>query len=226
MTLNEIKEWLEENKDERGIKSWSKAGLNEMSTYGIGLTKLKTFAKNIKKDPKLARELWEEPVYDCRILSVLTDDPKLLTRERVEEQIKHTQFWMMSYAYVSNLLKDAPFKRELVLEWINEKDNLKRRMGFAMLSGVISAEKPVNVGFATAIIDRIEMEINSEENFVKDAMNNCLLGLGQINKELNEKAVAVAKRIGKVVVDYGDNSCEAPDCVKHLTSPRLQAKLG
>lgn len=225
MNFDYIKAWLEENKEERGIRSWEKAGLSGMSTYGIGLTKIKGFAKKIKKDVALARELWAQPVYDMKIISVLIDDPKLLTRERVEEQIKETEFWMMSYAYVSNLLSAAPFKRELVLEWIDEKNDIKRRMGFAMLAGVIKAENPVNTGFATAIIERIEKEINSEENFVKDAMNTCLLGLGQINRELNAKALGAAKRIGKVDVDYGENSCEAPDCVKHLSSPRLQEKL-
>lgn len=225
MNLNEIKAWLEENKEERGIRSWEKAGLSGMSTYGIGLTKIKDFAKKIRKDASLARELWAQPVYDMKIISVLVDDPKLLTRERVEEQLTDLDFWMMSYAYVSNLLSAAPFKKELVLEWINEKNDLKRRIGFNLLAGVIKGEKPVNTEFASAMIDRIEKEIRNEENFVKDAMNNCLLGLGQINKELNEKALGVAKRIGKVEVDYGQNSCEAPDCIKHLSSPRLQAKL-
>lgn len=225
MKLDEIINWLDENKDERGIKSWEKAGLTDMSTYGIGLTRLKAFAKKIKKDPNLARELWSKPVYDCKILSALVDDPKLLTRERVEDQIKDVQFWMMSYAYVSNLLSGAPFKKELVLEWINEKDDLKRRMGFAMLAPVIRAEEPVNMEFALTILDRIEKEINSEENFVKDAMNTCLLGLGQANRELNTRALEVAKNIGKVVVDYGFNSCEAPDCVKHLSSERIQKKF-
>ncbi len=225
MNLNEIKAWLEENKDERGIRSWEKAGLSKMSTYGIGLTRIKDYCKKIKKDVSLARELWAQPVYDMKIISVLVDDPKQLTRERVEEQLNDLDFWMMSYAYVSNLLSAVPFKKELVLEWINEKNDLKRRIGFNLLAGMIKGEKPVNTEFASAIIDRIEKELQGEENFVKDAMNNCLLGLGQINKELNEKALAVAKRLGKVEVDYGFNSCQAPDCVKHLSSPRLQAKL-
>ena len=106
------------------------------------------------------------------------------------------------------------------------ENDLKRRIGFNLLSGMIKNEKPVNNEFAFRILDRIEKEIQGEENFVKDAMNNCLLGLGQTNKELNEKALGVAKRIGRVEVDYGFNSCQAPDCVKHLSSPRIQAKFG
>ncbi len=225
MNLNEIKAWLEENKDERGIRSWENAGLSNMSTYGIGLTKIKAFTKKLKQDVVLARELWEQRNYDMRIISVLIDDPKQLTRERVEEQLNDLDFWMMSYAYVSNLLSAVPFKKELVLEWINEKNDLKRRIGFNLLAGMIKGEKPVKTEFASQILERIEREIQGEENFVKDAMNNCLLGLGQINKTLNERALGVARKIGKVEVDYGFNSCQAPDCVKHLSSPRIQAKL-
>jgi hypothetical protein len=57
---------------------------------------------------------------------------------------------------------------------------------------------------------------------VKDSMNNSIFTIGMRNKNLNQKAIAVAKKIGKVEVDYGDNSCEAINCIKHLTGNRVQ----
>ena len=67
--------------------------------------------------------------------------------------------------------------------------------------------------------------LHEEENFVKDAMNNALIMIGSRSKALNERAISVAKFIGKVEVDYGDNSCQAMDGVKHLNSDRIQSKL-
>ncbi|MBK7867006.1 MAG: DNA alkylation repair protein [Ignavibacteriales bacterium] len=221
MTVDQIGEWLHKNQNERGIKVWERLRYSDISTYGIGLTQLRKFAKGIKKDAKLAKELWEMPNYDMKIISILVDEPKKLTRERLEEQIKDLDFWMLSYAYTGSFLAVSPIKSEIAYEWLNSRDNIKRRIAFSLIVGVLNAEKPLNEEFASALIDRIEAEIQSEENFVKDQMNYALFGLGKMTKALHTKALAVAKKIGKVEVDYGDNSCEAPDCVKHLTSPRV-----
>lgn len=221
MTVDQIVEWLDENQDERGIKAWERLRYSDISTYGIGLTKLRKFAKGIKKDADLAKELWDKPVYDMKIISILVDEPKKLTRQRLEEQLKDLDFWMLSHAYTGSFLALSPIKSEIAYEWLNSKDDIKRRIAFALIVGVLNAEKPFNEEFAAALIDRIEAEIQSEENFVKDQMNYALFGLGKMSKALHSKALAAAKKIGKVDVDYGDNSCEAPDCVKHLTSPRV-----
>lgn len=221
MTVDQIIEWLDENQDERGIKAWERLRYSDISTYGIGLTKLRKFAKGIKKDADLAKELWDKPVYDMKIISILVDEPKKLTRQRLEEQLKDLDFWMLSHAYTGSFLALSPIKSEIAYEWLNSKDDIKRRIAFALIVGVLNAEKPFNEEFAAALIVRIEAEIQSEENFVKDQMNYALFGLGKMSKALHSKALAAAKKIGKVDVDYGDNSCEAPDCVKHLTSPRV-----
>lgn len=221
MTVDQIGAWLQENQNERGIKVWERLKYSEISTYGIGLTQLRKFAKGIKKDADLARELWEIPNYEMKIISILVDDPKKLTRQRLEEQIKDLDFWMLSYAYTGTLLAASPIKSEIAYEWLNSKEDIKRRIAFSLIVGVLNAEKPLNEDFASALIDRIEAEIQTEENFVKDQMNYALFGLGKLTKALHSKAFSVAKKIGKVEVDYGDNSCEAIDCVKHLSSPRV-----
>ena len=52
-----------------------------------------------------------------------------------------------------------------------------------------------------------------------------LLSIGKRNAKLNKFTLKAARAIGPVQVDYGDNSCEPPDIVKHLTSDWLQKKL-
>ena len=56
-------------------------------------------------------------------------------------------------------------------------------------------------------------------------MNNALFTIGKRNLELNQLALKVAQKIGKVEVDYGDNSCQAIDCIRNLNTPYLQNKL-
>jgi len=45
MNKKDVLEYLEENKDERGIQHWKNAGVSGLNSIGIGVTRLKAFAK-------------------------------------------------------------------------------------------------------------------------------------------------------------------------------------
>ena len=61
----------------------------------------------------------------------------------------------------------------------------------------------------------------------RGAMAGASMAIGKRNKALNRSAVKVAKAVGTIDVDYGDdNSCEPLDVLKHLTSDWLTKKLG
>ena len=62
----------------------------------------------------------------------------------------------------------------------------------------------------------IESKIASDKNWVKYAMNNALINIGVRNPQLERKAIAVAKRIGKVEVDHGETACKTPDAVPYI----------
>ncbi|MFH1198320.1 MAG: hypothetical protein V1720_21640 [bacterium] len=94
-----------------------------------------------------------------------------------------------------------------------------------LLYHIAKDDKEMKDEYFLKYISKIENEIRSEENFVKDAMNMSLFMMGQRNKVLNKSAIEAAKKIGQIEVDYGDNSCQALNVLKHLTSERVQKKL-
>ena len=77
-------------------------------------------------------------------------------------------------------------------------------------------------------IQRIQNSIHAEQDmWVRESMNGALMGIGKRNRKLNQAAIKAVKAIGPVDIDYGDdNSCEALDVLKHLTSDYLKQKLG
>lgn len=225
MTKTDILKILQENKDTRGMQHWEKAGIAGMNSFGIGMTKLKTYAKSAGKNHKLALELWNEPNFECKTLSTLIDDPKIISREQINNQVKDLHFWMLSHAYCNYLLPKYPKIQELAEEWAQSKNNLERRCGFQLFYQISKNDKILPDEYFYPLIEKIENEIQKEENFVKDAMNNALWAIGMRSKILNQKCISAAKNIGKVEVDYGANSCEAINVTKHLTSDRIQKKF-
>ena len=65
-------------------------------------------------------------------------------------------------------------------------------------------------------LERIESKIHTSKNWVKYSMNNALINIGLRNPGLKRRAVAAAKRIGKVDVDHGETSCKTPDAIPYI----------
>ncbi len=227
MTVEDVLALLEANRDERGIRHFEKPPIAaKLKSYGIGLTKLKALAKKIGKDAALAKELWKQSYYEALVISILIDDPKQLTEERVEQQLSKVESWMLSYIYCSTLLSKTKYLRDLAVKWIATDDELHKRCGYQLLYQVAQSDKKLEDSFFLPYVETIESELQSQENFVRDAMNNALWRIGQRSKALNQRCIAAAKKIGKVEVDYGDNSCQPADALKHLTSDRVRRQLG
>lgn len=224
MNKAEVFKLLENNKNDRGIASWQKFNYENWTSFGIGLTQLKLLAKKIGKNHELAIELWKEPNYDLKTIAILIEEPKKVDEIQIEEMVNDLSMWMMSHTWIQNLFCKVPFAIKLAEEWRNSENDVKRRCGFGFLYYLVKNKK-VPDSYFFPLLDLIETKIQQEENFVKDAMNNALFAIGQRSKELNMKCIHIAKKIGKIEVDYGDNSCEAVDVIKHLTSDRIQQKL-
>ena len=152
-----------------------------------------------------------------------------MTREQAESQIEDVHMGMLAHVYCScdATLAKSPFVKELAIDWMASDDATRRRCGYLLLYELGKKKgKAFDDAFFEPYLDRIRESIHSEENWVRDAMNASMLSIGKRNPHLHEKTLAVAKAIGPVHVDYGDNSCQAPDMVKHLTSESLLKKLG
>jgi 3-methyladenine DNA glycosylase AlkD len=225
MTLKQVMDLLSKHRNERGIEVWKNLKFKDIESMGIGLTQLKQLSRKVKQDHKLALELWESNNYDARVMAILIDEPDKVTVEQVEKQLKKCSYWLLSHVYCSCLMNKTPFALDLAVEWTDHKDPVHRRCGYLLLYQAAKNDKKLHNTFFEEYLEKIRKSIRSEENFVKDAMNNALYMIGRRNLELNAAAIAVAKKIGPVEVDYGDNSCKALNTLESLSDIRLQLKL-
>lgn len=229
MTKTQVLALLKKNQNERGIAHWKKraADADKLKSFGIGLTQLRKLAKQIGRDHQLAQQLWKSDVYDAKIVGLLIDDPKQLSREQAEEQVEGLQGGMLSHVFAScdATLAKTPFAFELARDWVESKDDMRRRCGYSLLYE-LSKKNPKGMDdpYLLDRIDHIRRAIDGEAVSVRAAMAGALLGIGKRNKKLNQAAVRAAKAIGPV--EYGDdNNCEPLNVLKHLTSDHLKKKL-
>ena len=222
---------LKDNTNERGVAHWKKRGVkgSKLKSFGIGLTQLRKIAKQIGRDHKLALQLFATNIYDAKVVGLLIDDPKQVTRAQAEEQVEKLQGGYLSHVFAScdATLAKTPFAFDLACDWMESEDPVRRKCAYSLIYE-LSKKNPKGMDdeFLLVLIDRIKHEIKDEDMWVRESMNTALMGIGKRNKKLNKAALRAAKAIGPVDIDYGDdNSCEPLDVVKHLTSDYLKKKL-
>jgi 3-methyladenine DNA glycosylase AlkD len=232
MTKTEVLELLEENRDARGEANWKEMGdrTGGLNSFGIGLTRLRAIAKHVGRDHDLALELWNERNHDARIIGLLIDDPKQLTRDQVEKQVDGAGAGMLGHVLSScdATLPKSPIAFEIAQDWMASKDPVRRSCGYGLVYELAKDKKDKRLtdGFFLGCVETIRATIAEEENRVRVAMGGALMSIGKRNKTLNAAAIEVARAIGPIDFSDGDRKCEPMDVLKHLTSDYLRHRLG
>ena len=232
MTKSQVLALLKEHRNERGIENWKKLGAktHDLKSFGIGLTQLRKLGRRVGRNHKLAQKLWTTDVYDAKVIGLLIDDPKLMSREQAEEQVEDLRGGLLSHVFAScdATLAKTSFAFELAGDWMESEDDMRRRCGYTLLYELSKKNpKGMDDAFLLGRIEHIQDAIPGEEMSVRAAMGGALIGIGKRNRKLNKAAVRAAKTIGPINMEYEDGrSCEPLNVLKHLTSDYIREKLG
>jgi 3-methyladenine DNA glycosylase AlkD len=231
MTKAQVLALLKEHSNPRGVEHWkrSAASARGVKSFGIGLPQLRRVARQIGRDRTLALQLWNSEYYDAKVIGLLIDDPRQITREQAEQQVEQLGTGMLAHVFAScdATLAKAPLAFGLATDWMTSADSVRRRCAYGLLYELSKKKvKGMDDDFLLARIEHIRDNIHGEEMWVRESMSAALMGIGKRNRVLNQAAIDAARAIGPVDIDYGDdNDCEPLDVLKHLTSPALQQRL-
>ena len=232
MNVSDVLDRLEAERDERGIANWARlgAGTGGLKSYGIGLTRLRALAKQLGRDHALAQALWATDVHDARVLALLVDDPARMTREQAERQVEQLAGGQLAHVFAScdATLAKTPFAVELADAWVRSDDPVRRCCGYGLLyeASKLSPKKAPDEAFFLAHVARIAERIDAEGEGVRLAMATALMGIGKRTATLNRAALEVARETGPIAFTSVGGDCEPFDVAKHLTTDRLEEKLG
>ena len=232
MNHNQVISLLKDNKNDLGIQKWNKrrARANKLNSFGIGLTVLRKLAKRVGKNHDLALQLWKSDIYDAKIIAILIDEPKQITREQVEMQVEQLNQGHLAHVFSScgAPIANTPFVAELAVEWTKSKDKIRRSCGYGLLYEISKSKKKSTPddSFFLNQIEYIRTSFPSETNVVLGSMGGALMGIGKRNAKLNAAALKVAKTIGPIQIEIEGSNCEPFDVAKHLTSDYIKKKLG
>jgi len=196
--------------------------------YGVKIEDLKKIQKRVKKDHKLALELYDTGISDAMYLAAFVAEPEKMTRADLKKWAKKAYWNMLSSYSVPWVAAESRFGAELAREWIESDQELIAICGWSTFASIVGITPDADLDFVELeqLLGRVAAEIHTAPNRVRYTMNGFVIAVGGSVAPLTAKAKATAKAIGKVTVDMGDTSCKVPNALEYIAKIESRGKLG
>ena len=167
--------------------------------HGVNLGKLRAFAKRLKTQQELARELWGTGDTAARLLALLICRPKAFDRDELDVMLRQAdtpkvQDWLVNY-----VVKKNPHAEELRVAWFADPDPVVASSGWALTTDRV-AKKPEGLDLP-GLLDTIEAQMKDAPDRLQWAMNHCLAQIGIEHPEHRARAIGIGERL-EVLKDY------------------------
>ena len=215
MTLAETMRELEKAGSAQTRKTYARHGAAE-PMFGVSFATLKTLVKRIGVDHDLALALWGTGNFDARTLAMKIADPALMTPGTLDAWVRAAPAVRACFGYVAMLASEGPHAAAKAAQWLSSQDVRERCSGWTLLGQISQRDETLPDAVFERRLAEIEKSIHAAPNAERETMNMAVVMIGCRNASLRKAALASAKRIGKVEVDYGDTDCKTPDAAQYI----------
>jgi 3-methyladenine DNA glycosylase AlkD len=213
-----------------GRDSYKKIMLNhgaQEPCYGVKIEELKKIQKRIKKDYRLALDLYDTGVYDAMYLAGLIADDMQMTKRDLQRWVEKA-CEPLAGSTVPWVAAGSPHAREIALEWIDSDAEVIALAGWGTLSNLVALKDDAELDLdeLKRLLQRVQKTIHKAPNMVRYQMNGFVIAAGCYVKPLNGLAKQVAEKIGRVTVNMGDTACQVPSAPDYIRKVEQRGAVG
>lgn len=198
-------------------------GINTASAFGVSMTAMRPMERRYRRRHDLALALWATGKHEARILAALVDDPKLVTRQQMDDWAAAFDSWDLCDQASMKLFAKTPYVAEAVAKWAKDDREFVRRAAFATIAGYAVSAKTAGDAAFLPFLDLIEKHAADDRNFVKKAVNWALRQIGKRSLALHAPALVLAERLA--ASDDRTARWIGKDAVRELTDPKQLARI-
>lgn len=196
--------------------------------FGVKIEELKKYQKAIKKDYRLALDLFDTGVYDAIYLAGLIADESQMTKDDLRQWLEKATSDVVAEFAVAWVAAEGPHGWDLALEWIDSSDEKAVVVGWGTLSSLVSVrdDASLDIPALRGLLQRVSSTIHSQSDRVRYKMNGFVIALGSYVCELTEEAMRAGREIGKVSVDMGKTDCGVPFAPDYIQKVIDKGRIG
>jgi len=222
-SVEDVLERLKKKARPDQLEGMARYGMTVEKRLGISIPELRTLAKEIGKDHRLALKLWKTGIDEARILASMIGDYQKLTEVQMEDWVKDINSWDVCDQVCMNLFEKSPLAWKKIRDWSGREEEFVKRTAFSLIACLAWHDKKTEDEKFIALFPVIREGATDERNFVKKAVNWALRNIGKRNRNLNKETIEVAKEIQRL--DSKAARWIAADAIKELESEAVQKRL-
>ena len=195
--------------------------------FGVKIADLKDIARKLKGEQALALELFATGNGDAQYLAGIVVDGTKMTRAQVQSWADQAAWRMISSSIVPVAASEHPDGFALARAWIDSPREHVAIAGWHSLGALATVlpDENLPVKELGALLDRVAKTLPAAPDRVRQAMNYFVIACGTYVAPLGGKAIATARKVGRVRVDVGDTDCKIPDAESYIMKSRRGAPV-
>jgi 3-methyladenine DNA glycosylase AlkD len=227
MTVSEIMAELEAHGSESIKKILVKHGVKE-PFFGTKIEFMKPIQKKIKKDYRLAKDLFATGNSDAMDLAGLIADDKRMTTDDLQSWAENALSNNINEYTVPWVAAESDHGMEVALKWIDDPREHVQSAGWATLGNIVALtpDDKLDISLFKKLIERVVKTIHEADNRVRYRMNSFVISVGGYVPELTTMAEEAAGKIGNVQVEMFGTACRVPNIVEYIDKMRTRGTLG
>jgi 3-methyladenine DNA glycosylase AlkD len=196
--------------------------------FGVTISELKKIQKRIKKDYQLALDLYDTGNYDAMYLAGLIADDARMTKKDLQRWVEKAYAGSLPGTTVPSVAVGSAHGPAMARKWIESPKPLIASAGWATWSALVSVKPDAELDLAElrALLQRVQKTIHQSPGAVRYHMNAFVIALGSFVPALTDEALKAGEKIGPVMADLGNNSCEIPRITDYIQKVKAHGSLG
>jgi len=226
MTIDQVMSQLAAKGSESTKRIFLKHGAKE-PFFGVKVADLKVIQRQIKGDQPLALELYATGNGDAQYLAGLIADGRKMSVTQLQAWAEGAGWGMISGTIVPWVASEHPEGFALAARWIDSDQERIAVSGWKTLCALATtlADDRLPVKRFSALLDRAAKTMRSAPDEVRFAMNGFILACGTYVAPLADRAIELARNIGRVEVAPGETTCRVPDAESYILKSRRGAPI-
>lgn len=214
-----------------GLQSYKNVMFNHGVTepfFGVKIEELKKIQKRVKKDYRLALDLFDTGIYDAMYLAGLISDDARMTPDDLRGWLVKTDCVPLIEFTIAWVAAESPHGFAIAMEWIDAQDEKANLAGWATLNSLVAIrdDSELDMDTLSELLERVEATMHDQPNRVRKVMNSYVIAVGCYVAPLADRAMEAARRIGVVRIDMGKTDCKVPYAPDYIEKVRLRGTLG
>jgi 3-methyladenine DNA glycosylase AlkD len=196
--------------------------------FGVKVEHLKKIEKRVKKNYRLALDLYDTGIYDARYLAGLIADETQMTETDLRHWLATADCGAVCEYVVARVAAETEHGRDLAREWIDAADENAASTGWATLASIVSITEDADLDLdeLKGLLERVGTSIHAQPNRVRYAMNGFVIAAGCSVKALTALAIKTGKAVGEVEVDMGKTACKVPFAPDYIQVVKDRGTVG